>query len=372
MGPIIFTEDRDEMISIGKKIASEKKEKYSDGMFRLIRSSIEKRVSDRAAIDDLVYITIYHYWAYGVSVDEYFYYGFADKTHEEKQKYMTFQFRMEYGKHLNELSKAHLLMNKYETYSLFTEEFKRDLIPVRSKDDYSAFLRFSEKHPEFVVKPIDMGGGRGVHKASVAGMDEAQRRALFEVLLEEGQTNRAKYLRGQENSLVLEEIIDQADEMKAFNPESINSVRVNTILKDDKVLIYEPWFKIGRGGNFLTSAVFGTLDAGIDAESGIVNSLGFTELGEIWEKHPDCGIPIMGFQVPQWQELKEFAEKCARRLPFFTYVGWDFALSKRGWCIMEGNYCGDFMWQLFRQRGMRKEFEELIGWRLDREFWWQK
>ena len=58
-------------------------------------------------------------------------------------------------------------------------------------------------------------------------------------------------------------------------------------------------------------------------------------------------------------------------MPTLGYVGWDFVLSKQGWCIMEGNYSGDFMWQMYRNRGMKKDFEDLIGWKLDKEFWWQ-
>ena len=134
---------------------------------------------------------------------------------------------------------------------------------------------------------------------------------------------------------------------------------------------YQPWLKIGRGGNFLTSAVFGTLDAGIDPKTGIIDTPGMNETGEVYEKHPDNGIDIIGFKVPKWKELLALAKECALKLPQFGYIGWDFVLSKKGWCIMEANYSGDFMWQLYRGKGMKKEFEDLIGWKLDKEFWWQ-
>lgn len=373
MSKLAFTEDRNEMIAMAKVIAEEKKEKYSGGLMKMIRESVKRRLpgADEKEIDDQVYLTIYHYWAYGASFDEYYYYKFAEKTHEEKLKYMTFQPRMMYGQHLNEFDKAHLLMNKNETYQYFREEFRRDMILCSSEQDFDAFLDFTDKHPEFVVKPTDMGGGRGVHKSNVAGMDEVEKKAFFLSLLTEGTENRSKYLRGSQTSVVLEELIDQDDSIAVFNPESVNGVRVNTILRNGDVMIYEPWLKIGRGGNFLTSAVFGTMDAGIDAGTGIVDTDGYTETGEIWTHHPDNQIRIKGFQVPKWDELVEMAKQCALRMPFFTYIAWDFALSKKGWCIMEGNYCGDFMWQLYREKGMKAEFEELVGWKLDKEFWWQ-
>ncbi len=166
-------------------------------------------------------------------------------------------------------------------------------------------------------------------------------------------------------------MIDQAEEMAVFNPASTNAVRITTVKVDGKVYIYEPWFKIGRGGNFLTSAVFGTLDAGINANTGIVDTVGETESGEQWEYHPDSKIKILGFKIPRWEELTKLAEECALRLPTIGYVGWDFVLSKKGWCIMEGNHSGDFMWQLYRHKGMKKEFEELIGWKLNKNYWWE-
>ena len=91
----------------------------------------------------------------------------------------------------------------------------------------------------------------------------------------------------------------------------------------------------------------------------------------MWPAHPDSGSGFAGFKIPRWQELLKLAKECAAKFPQFGYIGWDFVLSKEGWCIMEANYSGDFMWQLYRDRGMKKEFEELIGWKLDKEFWWK-
>ena len=368
-----ITEDQLEMIAIGKEIVDKNPEKYSGEMMNLIMGSIKNRFpkANQEEINNQIYLTIYHYWTYGASFDEYYYYDFPNKTHEQKKEYMLFQVRMMYGKHLNELDKAHLLMNKYETYQFFKEEYLRDMIWCKSEDDYTSFSNFCSMHPVFVVKPTDMGGGRGVHKDSVVGMTESEKKNYFSSLLKEGKENKAKYLRGNEPSVILEEVIDQDERLGIFNSESVNAVRVNTFMKNDEIIVFEPWLKIGRGGNFLTSAVFGTMDAGIDPKTGIVDTFGYTETGEIWEKHPDNGIEIKGFEVPRWNELIELAKKCALRMPFFKYIAWDIALSKKGWCIMEANYCGDFMWQLYRNKGMKKEFEELIGWKMEKDFWWQ-
>jgi hypothetical protein len=369
-----ITEDPAEMEAIAREIMALKPEKYGEKAMAEIEAAVRKRMT--AATDGevraAILATIYHYWAYGSTYDEYFYYRFGRKTHAEKLEYMTFRVRLLYMDHLNPREEKHLLFNKYETYRLFPEYFKRDVILCSSEADWDAFHAFTDKHPEFVVKPTDMSGGRGVRKDSVAGLDEAGKRAFFGALLAEGASNREKYMRGREPSVVLEELIDQADELAVFNPASVNGVRLPTVNVNGEIHVYQPWLKIGRGGHFLTSAVFGTLDAGIDAATGIVDTPGMNETDEVHSIHPDNHLPIVGFQVPRWKELVDMARECARKLPRFGYVGWDFALTKRnGWCMMEGNYSGDFMWQLYRNKGMRRDFEELIGWKLDKRFWWE-
>ena len=126
---------------------------------------------------------------------------------------------------------------------------------------------------------------------------------------------------------------------------------------------------IGALVNRMNNAV--RADDGIDPETGIVETPGTKENGEKWIKHPNTHIDILGFKIPEWDALVPFAIKCAEKMPQMSYIGWDFALSKNGWCIMEGNYSGDFMWQVYYGKGMKKEFEDLIGWKLEKDFWWR-
>lgn len=371
---IRITENPGEMREIARNVIAAMPEKYTPRMMAEIAASVRKRMPAAAdsEVEDGILATIYHYWVYGSTPDEYFYYGFGRKTHAEKAEYVAFRVRLLYMDHLNPKEEKHLLFNKYETYRLFREYYKRDVILCASDADWETFRDFTAQHPEFVVKPTDMSGGRGVRKDSVAGLDEAGKRNFFDALLREGAANREKFLRGKESSVVVEELIDQSAELAVFNPPSVNGVRLSTVNVGGKIHVYHPWFKVGRNGNFLTSAVFGTLDAGIDPETGILFTPGMSELNEVFDAHPDCGIPFVGFQIPRWKELVEMAKDCAARLPRFGYVGWDFILTKhQGWCVMEGNYSGDFMWQLYLGKGTRREFEDLIGWKLDKQFWWE-
>lgn len=371
---LVLTNDHQEQEKIGRKIVADKANIYTESVIDFIR---ENAINNSKYRDDIldseseIYRSIYHYWMYGCTADEYFFYEFYKKDSDEIKEYITSHEKVLYIEHLNDKKDAHYFDNKYDTYKVFKDYFKRDLILCETENDMQKFLNFVDMHPVFVVKPTDMGLGHGVHKASVEGFTLEQKKNAFYELLEEGKKNRQNFVFGKESSVVLEELIDQDEEMSRIHPDSVNGIRIATVKVGNEVCAYKAWFKIGRGGQFVTSAAYGTFDAGIDVETGIVTTPGFNETGDTFDIHPDTNVPIVGFQIPKWNEAIALVKEMAQKLPNVHYTGWDVVLSKNGWCIMEGNFKGNFMWQLCENKGCKKEFEELIGWKLEKEFWWE-
>ena len=368
---IVITDNATEMVEQGKFIIEEKKNIYSPKMMKTLYSIIDEymKESSRADKEKALYQSVYDYWTYGNSCDEEFYYDFRNKSHEEKQQYMTFRLREKYCNHLNCKDDADIFVNKYKTYIKYKKYFLRDCMKINGEEDYDHFVEYVKKHPSFVVKPLDMAFGVGVYL--VKETDYSDYRTLFDSIIRSGEKNKQEVVWAKSSAIMLEEVILQDESVSAIHPWSVNGVRVTTVRKGDEVTIYHPWFKIGASHQFVTSAVFGTMDAGINADTGVVETDGYKENGEHHEYHPDTGIRILGFAIPHWDELKSMARELALSLDTINYVGWDFVLTPKGWCIMEGNYDGDFMWQLYYSRGMKAEFEKLIGWKYDKDFWWR-
>ena len=63
---------------------------------------------------------------------------------------------------------------------------------------------------------------------------------------------------------------------------------------------------------------------------------GTDDTGRCFERHPDTGVMIRGFQIPNWVELLHFTEEAAMHYPM-KYVGWDIALTPEGPALIEGN-----------------------------------
>lgn len=374
MKTIQITDDLKQMVEIGKELVAEHAEKYSNEIRRRsILDVIDLHMPNASEEEksDVFYRSIYNYWVYGNNIKEEFYFNFAEKTHEQKKEYITYRNRFPYMHHLNSVANRHYLDNKWEAYELMKAYYRRDAILIRDENDFDIFNAFIEGKTAFVVKPIGMSAGRGVHKESCVGVDK---KVLFNKILAERNELASKYLFGDSSAMMLEELVDQDETMAALHPASLQSIRLVTVRVGDKVHIWYPRIDIGRGGSFLINAAAGSIMALIDPKTGVIVGKGIPESGELFETHPDTGVRIEGFQIPKWDELIEMAtDLMLNVMPDIRYVGWDMALSKKGWCVVEGNWAGEFVGdQLGNNRGLRKEFENLIGWKPDYTFWWEE
>lgn len=371
---LYYTDKKSEMIAIGQAFA----EGYDSAWLQEIKDALncvkdwEKFSGGTWTAEEVFYKAIYDYWAYGFAPGEQAQYRLLDKSHEEKMTYISMNGKFAYLSRLNKKADMHILEDKYEAYQLLRPYYKRDAIKIESDADYDVFLDFIEKHPEFVAKPVGLYCAIGVRKEKLADYPDAK--ALFNSLLNslgeyETTTNRWS----KRHAVVLEELIVQDKDFAEIHPLSVNGVRITTVRIGDTVHIYYPWLKVGVTDNVVASAAQGGFDAGIDAVTGVLDTDGFLEDGSAIEYHPTTNVKIKGFQIPKWIEAISMAKEVAMSLPrTINYVGWDFVLTPKGWIVMEGNFYGDPMWQMYYQKGMKDDFEKLINWKPENKFWWKQ
>lgn len=367
-----ITDIRTEQVAIGKQLLEIKKSTYPKERVAWMRKTLKDLATESllkdVSIDDLFYMCIYDYWVYGNTVSEEIYFYFPYKKHEEKMEYMTFRTRLLLMRQLNDFSVSYIFNNKYETYKYFKDYYNRDVVKIESEDDFDKFESFVSKHHQFVVKPTSSHIGIGVERMNISEGDDLK--MVFKNLLLKGEIN-AKDCFDFDSSILVEELINEDKRMSSFHPYSVNPVRITTLKTKNGTKILYPWFKVGANKAFVTSAAYGTYDAGIDVDTGIVITDGFKENGLSDKIHPLTGFQFKGFQIPEWHSLVDLVEKLANSIPNVNYIGWDMVLTPEGWSIMEGNFTGDFMWQMFNQRGFRKEFESLTGIKMKKQYWWQ-
>lgn len=371
------SEDEAYQIRIGREIVDAYPEIYTPWIIQNIKQKLEARAKTRPdiaggrSIEDIFAIATYDYWQYGIDTPEEFSHEQLGASHDKKCRYITCRNRFKYIDYLNKKEDMHLLRNKWHAYRLLKDAYRREVLLLESEQDFPAFEAFCQRHPTFVVKPVGLGLSLGVRKVDV---ENANLHMLFDQLFIEIETENGHWNSGTEKGVLVEELIEQGEEMAVLHPASVNSVRMLTInLGDGDIRLWYPYVRIGVGGHFISSAATGSIVAGINAGTGVVETTGFDKLGKITDVHPDTHFTIKGIKIPRWGQLCQKAIEMSKRLPTLRYIGWDFVYDKDGeWIVMEGNEnAGISSSQLIHHRGMREEFEQLIGYHPTKEYWWQ-
>lgn len=290
---------------------------------------------------------VYSLHRFGFMFDEYFWYDLEHRNASGRREFISDKVRYSIYDDLNLDSAHELLTDKWKTYLLFREYFGREVLLVNGHSDKHSFVEFCKAHPKFLVKPLGGNCGKGVELCNVKADSDA--------------LDTFESLRGGV-PFVMEELINQAPEMAAFHCQSVNTVRMPTIVSGEDVFIFGPFFRMGRGDSFVDNAGANGVFANVDSETGIVCTPGVDEAGNRYLEHPDSKKVIPGFRIPRWEEAVELARSLALKMQEqgARYVGWDLALTNAGWVVVEGNSRAQFVMQIADERGRMKELLRLV------------
>lgn len=287
----------------------------------------------------------------GFSPREYVAFGFEAKSMELRQAYLSNKEGMRVLVTLNRLSKGNPLSDKYATYEMLRPYFKRDIVSIDTENGLADFEAFMKKHSTAVFKQPSLSMGKSIRKIK-CGMFSNKKKLFAE--LTEGLKDEA---------FVLEELIVPHSSIKTLNPDSVNTVRVITFFRDDKVTIENAFMKIGRAGAFVDNGGAGGLLVHVNKTNGKLNTDGVDEDGFRYDKHPDNGTTFKGYQLPNWDQVIAMATELGSKVPNMCYIGWDFTCNKRGeWIVVEANSLGQFIGQQATvDHGCRLKFRKKIN-----------
>lgn len=282
--------------------------------------------------------------------DEYLLYHYDSKSEIERAEYMpqatkdALLISFYKGDLINTIG---LLRDKFKFYQLAKDFFKRDVILIgHQTNNLVEFNEFCAKHPRFIAKEVDGGCGVGIKVVEVASY------TTVDDLYLDLSTSA---------TWIVEELIQQHKEISAFNESSVNTVRFPSFRHGNKVVAARPCMRFGRKGAVVDNAGQSGVFVSIDIETGIIITDAFDEHGHRYTEHPDSKKVFKGFKVPQWEELIEVARKAHLSLPENqVYVAFDFALSDKGWVVVEGNWGDWVLQQTSLEMGLKNEFIALL------------
>lgn len=228
------------------------------------------------------------------------------------------------------------LEDKLGMYNKLKEFYKRDVLSLRTKNDLPAYLNFANSHSVAIFKPNSSSCGRGIF------IEQDLKSFDVKELISQGEW-------------CIEELIEQNPEMKKLNPSSVQTIRICTILNQNGCHIINCAIRMGRKGSVVDNTMQGGVYASVDVDTGRINSVAIDRYLNEYSEHPDSHVSLSNWQVPRWNELLDFVVRVHNTVPQFKYVGWDMALTDKGWCVVEANW-GELLAQHCSGIGVKKLF----------------
>lgn len=270
---------------------------------------------------------------YGIKHNEFFAFEFWKKTENERLTYLGHWVRLAIDASLNQDKYAFIVGDKLTTYERLRPYFKRLLIPLRNADDVYGAEEVLKSRSWVIVKPRWGHEGIGIEFIDCSKLDACREALLKKVALDE---------------YVLEDLIVQHPVMSQVYPKSVNTIRVVTVLKDDKVNLIRAAVRFGY--NTECDNLFqGGLAAPVDLQTGEIYKPAISKIvaTDLFEKHPITGQVLVGLIIPYWDEVVNLVIEMARRLPELRSVGWDIAITAEGPVLVEANitWCGNLIQQ---------------------------
>lgn len=294
----------------------------------------------------MIYDIIYSDFYYNMSDEEptYMTLSLFRKSKLERDQFLLKNYRLVYKK-IDLGNVRRLTSNKYDTYSKLSPFYRRHVVKASLPQDMDKLSIFVDKYEKCILKPLSGKKGNGVYVIN-GGVDELNR------LIKEGLLK---------DDYIAEEFIKQDEVMASLHNESVNTIRF--VIARNKGTLHHLYamLRIGVNGNIVDNASAGGICAAVDVKTGRVISEGKRRNGEHFLVHPNSNEYILGLQVPKWDELLKMIDDIMCIIPDVKYVGWDFALSKEGWCIIEGNSKPSFLGiQMCIDRGIKYLIDSIV------------
>jgi len=256
-----------------------------------------------------------------INFQDYEDWDFAILTKEERLTYITNAISNHVALTRNEKPYQPLFHDKIQFNRRFHELLGRDWLEVEksSVDEIRAFV---ERHGRVMGKVPVSTSGKGVTRYAVTEIEDWD--AFRARLLERGEILLEQYIENQHP--VLAEVC----------PTTVNTTRVTTYFDGETMTIISIAQKFGRG-QASDQQPFGGFFTLIDEQSKSWGP-GYGSHQHIYAEHPDSGVSIVDFVMPERDALVAFLEKAVRVVPQIRYVGWDVVLTTDGWIMLEGNW----------------------------------
>lgn len=127
------------------------------------------------------------------------------------------------------------------------------------------------------------------------------------------------------DNFVIQEIVKQSISTKRFNPTSLQTLRINTLLLNNHLSIERTIMRVGGANSIVDNLDAGGFMVDIDP-NGQISKYGYSLDGI---KHESSnGYTLESYSIPNFDKVVKLAQEAHLRFPQCKLIGWDIALDE--------------------------------------------
>ncbi len=309
------------------------------------RKKAKKRCTDGQKMSYLHYLRAF--LLIHCTLGEYLDYELFNKSDSEIRTYLTMYRKHRY---ISALGDRHAALTVTGSKNAFNEKYGdylgRAWLSVNTAS-LEEFIRFLQQHKQVIFKRTDAFQGNGIERYTYTNEEDAKRR----------------FFALQKENAIAEEVIVQHEAIAAFNPLTVNTLRISTLCINGKVHFIGACFKTGNGNSSVDNLVKGGVGCGVETESGKVITDGFDHDLHTHKTHPVSGCTFKGFSIPNWESVRSLVTDAAIRCEENGdghFIGWDVAVTDDRAVIVEGNWNQGLTLIQCRQSGKADEMASIL------------
>lgn len=248
------------------------------------------------------------------------YYSEIDSYYSEVRKAGFYDNKILYDVYFHDIKQPNTIIRKYLPDNGGGKEpiYLDKQYNIISREDA---IKICESHEQLIIKPATYSSGG----SGIKFYDSKKDHSIASLL-------------DSSNILVVQEVIKQHERLNYLHVDSVNTIRIITLILNNKVNILSCVLRMGQGGAKVDNASSGGIFCGIEA-SGQLKNIAYDCNGVIYNKHPQGAI-FEEVVIPNFEKCKELVKKLAPRISSITKLcSWDIAIDCTGNPILiEANF----------------------------------
>lgn len=185
-------------------------------------------------------------------------------------------------------------------------------------DDEQVCTFLSNKIGQFIIKPsLNSFGGANVKKVNLAAIEPIRKKQYVKDLLLQYKSD-----------FVIQEVVQQHSETAQFNPESLNTFRICSLVLNGKLSILTRLLRCGQNGSVIDNGFAGGIMIPV-LPDGRLSKYGVDHNFKKYERSSN-GIVFDGICLNHYSKLEAFIAEYHRFFPTCHLIAWDLAIDKNG------------------------------------------